>query len=260
MMDVLIPNQKNYLLEAAHKHLKFYFPEAPEHDINYLLNHPVEQINAGTILFKKGKKVDRIYLLLTGSVGFTDSKVAGIQNFAAGSLIGFYSGFLGTKAAETYWAASIINVLSIPSDSYNEFISKNSLYDDLLKMEGRILFLEDTWLFGEIVSFPIMMKLAKEMQETTLKAGERIPILSDDHIYLVKDGKADLTLNDQVICSLHQDEFFGGDSRLLGQIQSMEVVITEDMNAFKISAKTAFEIPIVYWKLLETYEKRLRKL
>lgn len=260
MVDVLIPTSQNYLIEAARNYFSFYFPDVPLHEINYLLNQPIKQINAGSMLFKKDEPVNKVFLLLTGSVGFADSRVEGIQTFSAGSLIGFYNGYYGQEASETYWAASNINVLEIPVPAYREFVNRHGLYDALHRMESHILFLKNTWLFGEIVSFPIMMKTTKLMQETIVEEGKSIPLQRQPTLYLMKSGKVDLLANNKSVASLEYCDFFGGDSALLGKQNTLEAKVTSISSFYTLPVKAVQEIPIVYWKLLETHEKRLQKM
>ncbi len=257
MVDVLIPTSQNYLVEAARTYFKFYFPEIPEHEINYLLNLPMRQFNAGSMLFKKDDPVRHVYLLLTGSVGFADSRVEGIQTFSAGSLIGFYNGYYGQAASETYWAASNINVLEIPVPAYKDFVNRHGLYDALHRMEAHILFLKNTWLFGEIVSFPIMMKTARQMQETIVEDGKTIPLQRQPTLYFLKTGKVRLRINGQDSLTLQEGDFFGGDAVLLGKQHQLEAIVERASSFYTLSAKAVQEIPVVYWKLLETHEKRL---
>ncbi len=260
MVDVLIPTVQNYLLDAAREHLQFYFPEIPAHEINYLLNQPMQQFNAGSVLFKKGEPVQHVYLLLTGSVGFANTRVEGIQTFSAGSLISFYSGYYGQPAAETYWAASNIHALTIPVPAYREFINRHGLYSGLQRMEAHILFLKNTWLFGEIVSFPIMMKVARQLTERTLAKGETLALQRAATLYLIKEGEMTLQIDGCVAASLQNTEFFGGDAVLNGKQQQFDALATTDVALYALPAQAVQEIPIVYWKMLETHEKRLHTL
>jgi hemerythrin len=262
MVDVLIAanHNYNYLLEYSYRHLKFYFPSAPEHELNYLLNHPILKLNAGSMLLKKGEVCDYVYLLLTGSVIFN-----GVQNgpqhvFSAGSLIGFYSGFLGSPATETYWAASNVSVLQLPSASYNDFVARNYLYSELKMMEERILFLEETWLFGEVVSFPILTNIAKNMEKLVVPKGTNYTLDGETRLFLIAEGKAQLRARNLLVETLNPFNFFGTNIVLFEHMSEFEVKIIEDAVIYTIPAEPVLHIPVVYWKLLETHERRLRKI
>ncbi|MCC5943497.1 MAG: cyclic nucleotide-binding domain-containing protein [Bernardetiaceae bacterium] len=256
--DVLIPANHNYLIDAAYKYLRFYFPNAPEHELQYLLNHPLEQITAGSMLFKKGQATDNVYLLLTGSVQFADSKTGILHVFSAGSLIGFYSGYLGLNALETYWASSNISVLTLPSSSYHDFVARNNLYLELRRMEEHIVFLGNTSLFGEIVSFPILTKIAQVMQRISFENNELMDSSLKD-LYLVLEGKVDIFQDNELIKTLQKGDFFGGEERFSAQTANLRLQFSEGHACYKVPINMACQIPIVYWKLLESYERRLRK-
>lgn len=261
MVDVLIPanHYYNYILETAFNYLRFYFPNAPLYDIHYLLNHPIKNINVGSILFKKGNTSDCVYLLLTGAVEYTDSKQGMQHTFYAGSLIGFYAGYLGMDAMETYWAASNLQALQLPADAYNEFIIRNNLYSELKKLEDYILFLQETWLFGEVVSFPILTKVARLMQRVWFEPHTALYTYQVEDLHLIVRGKIEIWFGNKLIEKLDEGDFFGGEFNLFGEYANFEIRIMEDTNLYSINAQELTEIPIVFWKLLETYEKRLRK-
>jgi hemerythrin len=250
MVDVLIPanHNYNYLLEYSYKHLRFYFPTAPEHEINYLLNHPILQLNAGSMLLKKGEVCEYVYLLLTGSVIFNGAQIGPQHIFSAGSLIGFYSGFLGSPATETYWASSNVSVLQLPSASYNDFVARNNLYSELKTMEKHILFLEETWLFGEVVSFPILTNIAKNMPSFEAKRGEIFKLDGETRLFLIEEGKAELRAKGGVLIEeLNKRDFFGTNIVLFEHMSDFEVHITQDSKIFTIPAELVVKIPVVYW-------------
>ncbi|MEM6298461.1 MAG: MBL fold metallo-hydrolase, partial [Bacteroidota bacterium] len=192
MVDVLVSASSDYLIEYARTHLRFYFPEAPEHEINHLLNYPVRSFNAGTMLLREQQPLKDVYLLLTGSVEFSDPQTGSLNTFPAGSLIGFYSGYLGLHIDHSYWAASNINVLQLPAQVYHEFVKRNRLYDTLKRLEENILFLEKTWLFGEIVSFPILTRIAQQMRYQSLRKGTTERVENDGELRVLIKGKLQL--------------------------------------------------------------------
>ncbi len=261
MVDVLIPanHYYNYILESAFNYLRFYFPNAPLYDIHYLLNHPLKSINVGSILFKKGNTSDYVYLLLTGAVEYTDSQKGMQHIFYAGSLVGFYAGYLGMNAHETYWAASNLQALQLPADAYNEFVIRNNLYSELKKLEDYILFLQETWLFGEVVSFPILTKVARLMERVWFEPHTALYTYQVTDLHIIVRGKVEIWFGNKLVEKLGEGDFFGGEFNLFGEYGNFEIRMIEDTNLYSIDSQELTEIPIVFWKLLETYEKRLRK-
>lgn len=279
MVDVLIPTNHDYLVEFAHKHIKNYFPQASENEINYLLNHPIVSYNAGSLLLKKGQESKYVYLLLTGSVEFLHAKTGKHDSLPAGSFIGFYAGYLGLHSPETYWASCNIHVLQMPSSSYHEFVSRNNLYSELKRMEEYILFLQSTWLFGDVVSFPSLAHIAKHMQRIQLSHNYQIPLFQsdkylnnpfsahghsqEDMLHIIADGHISIKIFDKEIEQLKNTDFLGGDRTLLGKnrnfdFKNVKATLPKGTSLFAIPASAVVDIPIVHWKLLETYNKRIR--
>jgi hemerythrin len=258
MVDVLIPGSHDYLPDIAKSHLKFYFPEAPLCDINYLLNHSFETFNAGSILCKKGQPQDTVYLVITGSVEFTDANRSLKQTLPAGSFIGFYNGYRDQPAQHTYWAASNINVLGIPAYAYRDFISRNDLFSELRRLEENIVFLEKTWLFGEVVSFPILTKFAQVMEKVVFPEDEDLLYRDWSFLYLIESGQVEMQLRQGKSLILKAGDFFGGTSLLSGNSHSFELKTLQDTACYAIPAWHTIEVPVVHWKILETSERRLR--
>ncbi len=262
MIDTLIPASHDYLFDFASNYLQFYFPTAPKHEVNYLLNHSVRHFNAGTILFKKGQNSEYVYLLITGSVEFIDSQRGNQHVLPAGSLIGFYSGYLGGKALETYRAASNITVIQIPLQSYHDFVERNDLYSELKRVEKNILFLENTWLFGEVVSFPILTRIAKAMTQTK---GQEVELSQKYILYIIEEGTVNIKRNGTRVETLQKGDFFGANEILTAEnweenAGQYSVTLSKDASLFAIAADLIQEIPVVYWKVIETYEKRFRRV
>ncbi len=258
MVDTLIPSNKDYLTHFSYQYLKFYFPDAPEHEIQFLINHPITSFNAGTILFKKGGISETVYLILTGSVEFADSISGNPNILPAGSLIDFYSHYLNSNTNQTYRTASHINALEIPIEAYRRFISRNNLYAEIKRVESNIVFLKNTWLFGEVVSFPILTKIAKTMEVAQLPT--HAPISQKQILYLVRNGQVRLTLGDNFVETLQKGNFFGAEEVWVSRASAPFYADFEaDTELISIPFETVKNIPIVYWKFLETYEKRLKK-
>ncbi len=259
MVDVLIPASHDYLQDIARQHLSFYFPDAPVSDINYLLNHRFEAFNAGSILCKKGTTPNMVYLVITGSVEFTDAARRLRQVLPAGSFIGFYNAFREEPATHTYWAASNINVLSIPIQSYRDFIGRNDLFSELRRLEENIMFLESTWLFGEVVSFPILTKFAQVMEKVVFPEEEDLTYRDWSFLYLIYSGRIEMQLQHGIRLYLRAGDFFGGKSLLADSMPITELRTLEPTVCYAIPAWHAVEVPVVHWKILETSEKRLRQ-
>lgn len=260
LVDVLIPSNRDYLSDFAAGYLKLYFPDAPEHEINLLLNCPIVSYNSGSILLKRGNRREYIYLLLTGNVDLIESKKRMQNVLSAGSFIGFCCEPENLISLETVRAASNIQVLEIPVVLYQDFISRNNLGEKLKTLEENIFLLENTWLFGEISSFSILTRLAQVMTKLTYKKGEIIEIYSQSNLYLIQKGEVDIFSGNKKIETLSSGDFFSADNILSGGVLGFEVHVRKDVTLYSIPPEKIIDIPIVYWKLLETFEKRFRSV
>jgi len=258
--DVLIPTNRDYLVEFALRHLKFYFPTAPDYEINFLLNHPIISFNSGSILLKKGTVNEYVYLLLTGSVESADVKNGKPSVFSAGSLVGFYADFLGTTSLATYWASSNVYALQIPIIAYKVFVETNGLYTDLKRLEDNLLFLSETWLFGKVVSFPILSKVALASQVIHIENDTIYTQSQIDALFLLMEGKAVIRIGQNYTENLVSTDFFCTETIMPQTHTNYEVTLYKGAILFKVPIEVIMQIPIVYWKALESHEKRVGSL
>jgi hemerythrin len=137
--------------------------------------------------------------------------------------------------------------------------------------------LEQTWLFGEVVSFPILAKLARQMEKLVLPPGQEIDLFDREQYYwhpdeppvlfVLAQGSTNLVGSHPAQPSdwallLSPGDFFGGEPMLLqgllqrqfGRLRAVAGPVGAML--YYLPARAAVDIPIVHWKMLETYEKR----
>jgi hemerythrin len=78
-------------------------------------------------------------------------------------------------------------------------------------------------------------------------------------LHIIVRGKVEIWFGNKLVDKLEEGDFFGGEFNLFGEYGNFEIRIMEDTNLYSIDSQQLTDIPIVFWKLLETYEKRLRK-
>lgn len=253
MVDVLIPAQRDYMADAALRYLRFYFPEAPEHDLLFLQNHPITAFNAGSILLRKNAPPSHIYLLLNGVAERVESGQQTLQYFPAGSLLGFYAEYLGNKSPATYTAASNLNALMIPTEVYNAFIRRNHLYEDLRRMEELVLFLGKTWLLGEVVSFPILARIARTVAVHEVAAGSQIQ-LPEGHLMIIAQGVLQWQSSPHRQL-LQAHDVAGCETRVLGK--KADFFAQTALRYYTLPFEQICQVPVAHWRLLEAYERRI---
>jgi hemerythrin len=258
--DVLIPAHQDYVWKYADNYLKAYFPSVPSHQINMLINNPLKTFNPESILIKKGETNQNVYLILTGTVEMIRSE-AGLQSLiSAGGFVGDNAGLFEIPAKETYRAVNFVKALQVPCSLFLEFIKRNGLLADMEHLRGRRDFLQNTWLFGEDISYPIQNKIAREMTLERYRPDELIPIEEYSGIGMIKQGRLQIFLNGDVFETLITGDFFGVSNVLFKTRAIFKVRAIQATDVYNIQDQVLFDIPLVQWKLFETYERRIRMI
>ncbi|MGV7219885.1 MAG: cyclic nucleotide-binding domain-containing protein [Nitrospinales bacterium] len=256
--DVLIPTNQDYIMRTGAKLLLDYFPEAPPEDLRILLNFKVKSFNAGTILVKAGDDIPYVYLILSGFVEKIYPNSSNIRMISIGSIVAEMSGLMGCPARETFRASSFIRALKIPVEIYTMFMKKNNLLGNYQKIIDHREFLETTWLFGELVSHPVLNNIAKNLKVKEFPIGAKADIEKRPGILVMKEGEMAATVenNFQTSIKLRSGDFFGEDTIVVNKFSHVQMHATKNTQAYEIGGDVLNPIPVVLWKLLETSEKR----
>ncbi len=258
-VDVLIPDYASIIRSIANNFLSAYFDKVPAHTLIKLLNNPIAEFNPGTILMRKGEVNKEILLLLTGNVEMINQE-AGVYNLlSAGGMIGEYSGLHGLTTNATYRSISYIQALVLPSVSYARFVKENRMYRQIERLHENREFLQHTWLFGESISPTVQGRIAERMELSNYYHGG-VPLERIDNalLYLVKSGTLARTVNGETREVLRAGDFFGEECAFFGEERRYEMVVTEPASLYEVPAAIFKEIPVVLWKLLESFQRRKR--
>ncbi len=261
MVDVLIPTAHNYLNTYAVDFLQSYFPTAPICQLNILLNGEIVHFNPESILIRRGTAPGDIFLVLTGNVELIKSDLGVRSTLSAGAMIGEISAILeGMAAIGTYRAVNFVHALRIPITLYMKFLECNKLKDNIKRLLNNREFLQKTWLFGEVVSYPTQNRLAQEMRYITAEKGSVFSRELDSAIYLVKSGALEKFFGGDVFEMLKRGDFFGEEGVLFNTTNTFQIRAAEDSELYKIPGHVLLDIPVVRWKLFETYQKRMKMI
>ena len=258
-VDVLIPSARDYALRKAHAYLTAYFPDLPQHELEMLLNRPIEDINAETIVLRQGERCHSVVMPLTGLIEAISADDDTRYLLPAGILIGENACIYDQPASKTYRTASFVKAISWPSELYRAFIAENDLTDMARSTSAMRGAFAKSWLFGENMSIPLLNQLARESTTVTISAGSVIQMQAE-MLYLVVSGTIEWRVDDKVIEILEEGEFFGESMVLFGSPLAGQPVALTDAEMFAIAGPTLRDIPIVRWKLFETYQRHLRLL
>ena len=90
-VDVLVAAQSDGMRRHAFEYLAAHLPGVPLQDLRMLVNHPMTEINPGTIIVKEGETPRDALLLLSGQVEKTRTPDKLNAILSAGSLLGCIS-------------------------------------------------------------------------------------------------------------------------------------------------------------------------
>ncbi|HPD79623.1 MAG TPA: cyclic nucleotide-binding domain-containing protein [Spirochaetia bacterium] len=254
--DVLIPATQDYSMRNAAQFLAMYFPGSTDSERAALLNCPVASYNAGEILIKRGEPTKKIFLLLNGVVAIIDTHSQKHLLASAGTLIGEQSVLTGKLADSTFRAASYVKALSIPAELYLRFIAKNFSVDEEISFQKKIAALRASPLFGDMIPSTVISKIARSMKHFTVKAGEYVQ-LNGAELVVIEQGEARVFFDTVEIETIRAGGVFGEESVLLKTATMTSCIAQTDLFASRIPAEAITNIPIIEWKILEIYERRL---
>ncbi len=258
-VDVLIPAHQDYVRSYAYHCLNSYFPTVPNSKQRVLLNCPVVKINPETLILKAGRKADCVHLILTGQVEVLRTKSGIYSTLSTGGLLGEYTALTDKASLETYRAANFVQALRIPLDLYAMFVKNNGLFDEMVRLQDIRSFLHTSHLFGDGLTCTRQNAIAVAINTRLETPGEALNPSSEPKLCLVKSGKIDLIVGGKVIDTLSPGDFFNESTLLFDTPSLCKAQAAPDATIYTIPGAILADIPIVRWKLLETYEKRLSK-
>lgn len=259
-VDVLISGQQDYLRRGAFNFLVSHFPSVPYAQLGLLLDGPFVTFDPGFTLLKPGVLSDFIYLLVTGKVEKIDARAGILGTLTAGTLLGEIAVLTATPATQTYRAKSFVHALKLPASLYLDFIKQHGLYDEIVRLQERRQFLKKTWLFGEALSYPVENRLARAMKPALLPPSQDFMASGEHELFMVRDGKVQLCIDDDVLEVLSAGDFWGEGEALFHTPDLYRTHAADEAAIFRIPSEFLLDIPIVRWKLFETYERRVEMM
>lgn len=256
-VDVLIPARQDYTMRYFYRYFNSYFPHVSSCEMEMLLNCPVASFNPGTIIIRKGEFNSNVFFILAGLLEYFDHRIGVNNKLTAGSMAGELSGISGKEARATYRAVSYVKALQVDCNLYREFLKRNGIFDDAVKNIRERYYLQNTWLFGERVSCPLKSKIAHAMSPVSYARGENLPTGKGEGLFLLADGEVTIYSANEPVESLKPGGFFG-EEWIVNQSHSLfTAVAVQTSRGYVIPEELISHIPIVQWKLLEVFKKRM---
>lgn len=257
MEDILIHSQRDYVRDQAERYLHSFFPGAARHDIDMLLNCPIVSLNMGYIIQKKGTASAYVNLIINGVVEVVRAETGLVHMLSAGTIVGEWNVLGGDLEEQTYRARSYITVLQIPSQLYISFIRRNADFEEVKRVCEITLFLQTTPLLGEMVSSPVLHNLARGLTPQRYVAGEFVKLPDDPSLIILRDGICEIYIDDKITDRIEAGGFFGEENIFYNGGSMARAKAVVDADCYIISGTLLRNIPIVEWKMLEVYERRL---
>lgn len=257
-VDTLIRGRENILYSQALQYLASYYPEAPHHSINLLLNFPLITFNPETIILKANETHDHIYLVLTGNVEVIRSDTLHSNNVvSAGALLGEFTGMIGIALDETYRSMSFVNALKIPGKLYHDFVKRIGLYKDIEALSDNRWYLHRTWLMGESISTSTLNRIAKAMEAIALEEGPLDLMISQHDLIMVEDAEVELHCGEGSFRICDEGSFFGEELSFFQSPPLLDARVIKKGRAYRIPHTALADIPIVRFKLHEAFERKV---
>ncbi len=256
MTDVIISTTTAYDDTFARTFLQSYFPETPQHQLEILLNNACVSFNPGAILIKDNEDVRYVYLLLNGNVERIQTHLNRNYMLTSGALIGDIAAMDLVPNQGAFRAMNCVRALKLTAGMYLRFVKRNYLYGQIKRMQTRREYLQEAWLFGEIVSYPVQMKIAAQMTAHHPPINQLFHPPEKRGLYLITQGAAKRIQAGRKDEILNTYDFFGEELVLLNASPQYQIQFTEYAEVHFIPADILLEVPVVRWKLYETYQKR----
>ncbi|MBF0274256.1 MAG: response regulator [Nitrospinae bacterium] len=257
-VDVISSVEQDYKRRLAHMYLNAFFPNIHCSKLRSLLNAQLHNFNAGSIIRKRGEKPDYIYLILTGSVEYIHPDSNIVNKLTVGSFIGIEYIFSENIEYGTWRAISHVTVQKIHLKFFCLFLERNNLYTFAKNLYENISFLQKTFLFGQECSYTTLNNVGQTIKKLELNKGDKVNINKRKMIVLIAKGKLSIKSSksekDEIV--IGSGDFFGEHSFFSDDLKEFSAEVIEKGEAFYIDKYPLLEIPIVQWKMTETYAKR----
>jgi len=259
LQDSLIDTQVDYTRLAVQRYLAAHFPEASAEDLGMLLNCPLVRLNSGHVILRKGSEAPEVQLMACGVVEMIDSGLGVQHMLSTGTMIGEVNALARTKSARTYRTKSSATILSVPSRLFVEFVRRNYDAREMLARLEIEYFLQGTRIFGEMVSSSVHNVMSRELFIQDLKAGSELSTAGGASLVVVRTGKASILIEGSEVDAIGPGGIFGEESVFFDRPSLMTATVTEDGEFLSVPRATIKNVPIVEWKLLEAYERRITR-
>jgi len=253
--DVLIPAVANPLRRKVFEYLRNYFPDIALHSLRHLMNNRIVTFNPETLIIKQGEAVGEVLLLLSGNVEMLRSGQKRGHSLFGGALLGEMPVLTARPSDVAYRAVGFVQALRLGGDLYRDFVERNNLHASIIQSREESNFLRGTWLFEEGVSSVMLNRMVQAARLRGFEAGDRFEP-PESQLMLIQSGAAMLERRRGRSEELREGDHFG--ARALGgdAHRGSTLRFLQPTQTYVLPAELAGSLPIVRWKLIETYRRR----
>ncbi|MBP7651986.1 bacteriohemerythrin [Candidatus Dependentiae bacterium] len=260
MIDSLIDNYSEYDRLQAYRYLVAIFPDVEKYKIDILLNNKINVFNPGTIIMKTNECQNCIFLLLSGNVELIFEDTKSIRTLSPGSFIGNIFHYDLGQFNKTYRSVSYVKTLNIPLELFEKFVDKNCLIPKMKNINEIINFMNNVYLFGDSLSYPVQNRIADKMILKKYPKGYKFSMVNVKELYLLKNGKVKIHINGYNIETIEKGGFWNESIVLFGIINIFCAETAEESEIYSINEQVLSDIPVIRWKMMEEYDRRLKKI
>ena len=259
LQDVLIESRIDYTRRSVERDLAAHFPEAAPEDVGMLLNCPLVSLNTGHVILRKGAEATDVHLVACGVVEMIDSGLGAQHMLSTGTMIGEVNALSRGSSGRTYRAKSAVTLLRIPCPLFVEFAKRNYDLKEMLKRLEFEHFLQGTRIFGEMVSSSVHNFMSRGLSSARLDDGDSLSTSEGASLVVARSGKASILIEGSEVDTIGPGGVFGEESVFFGRPSLMTATVVEAGEFLSIPREAIKDVPIVEWKLLEIYERRITR-
>jgi hemerythrin len=153
---------------------------------------------------------------------------------------------------------SFVQALRLPRDLYLDFVNRNTLYRSIIVSSEMREFLRRTPLFADGLSCATLNRLVHAAEPVNYAEGQTVPAPAG-HVVLLRSGAGELTGRAGLREQLCAGDHFGGYHLATEARIDAQVRFTAPAQAYRLPLEHTRHLPVVRWKLLETFRRRHRE-
>jgi hemerythrin len=264
--DVLIPGDATeYRLRTARSCLSSWFPGCSAGEIDALALCPMVEIPSGRAVHvpdapsgdTRARSDADVRMILSGIAEESEAGSGATRRLTVGAFAAGYPWH--ERESSACRAMSDVTVLSIPPQTYRDFISRAvcaSAFRLSSANRDRLLLCP---LFARIQSEKTLNGIASSLSMRALGKGGVAPAEREPLLFLLIEGAMDLAVGEQLLESIGPGGSWGEERIVTTAPALTTAYAVTDCAYAAIPAAVLAGIPIVQWELHEAFEKRLRR-